>query len=223
MNHTGTEYQLNCLRKQDLNQNDPVSQFKIWYADAQDVIPSECLHICVLSTAELPSGKVSSRVIDLKLISNDGMFIFFSNLQTSRKARDLAHNWHVALVFHWQDLHRQVRIEGKIKPCTEQDRQRYFDLTSRRGRLASWTSPQSRVLPPGEGGDDGRAQLDARQAEVAKRFEDVAVVPMPATWGVLQVVPCRVEFWQGREDRLHDRFVYELAADQTWTVQRLAP
>src|SRR5699024_7261489 len=143
---------------------------------------------------------------------------------TSRKAIDLASNEHVALVFYWGALHRQVRVEGKGRLCDDDERQQCFSTTLRRSRLCSWASPQSAVLQA-DGQvpeDDGRSQLDARAAETEKRFEDVDDVPMPSTWGVLRVVPGRIEFWQGRGERLHDRFVY-IREGEVWKIERLSP
>ncbi|PWI71531.1 pyridoxamine 5'-phosphate oxidase [Purpureocillium lilacinum] len=208
----------------DLDQSSPILQFKNWFSIAKDEACIADPEVCTLSTAHLPSGRISSRVVQLKGISDEGEFVFFSNFGTSRKAIDLASNEHVALVFYWGALHRQVRVEGKGRLCDDDERQQYFSTTLRRSRLCSWASPQSAVLQP-DGQvpeDDGRSQLDARAAETEKRFEDVDDVPMPSTWGVLRVVPGRIEFWQGRGERLHDRFVY-IREGEVWKIERLSP
>lgn len=220
------------LFKHELHASNPIPQFLKWFNTSKDASPTSEPDVCTLSTAELPSGKVSSRIVQLKALSNDGNFIFFTNLDTSRKARDLTTNSHVALVFHWGHCGRQVRVEGVVKECTDEDRRKYFSLTTRRSRIASWTSSQSEGLQPAEStsgdGDDGRFQLERRAAEMEKRFAGIDDVPMPDNWGVLQIVPARVEFWQSRKSRLHDRFVYEWEGSEEnengkWIIARLSP
>ncbi|OAQ64309.1 pyridoxamine 5'-phosphate oxidase [Pochonia chlamydosporia 170] len=227
-NSQPTEIGNKDLSIRDLHSSDPIVQFVEWLDLAKATAFNSDTDTCTLSTAELPSGKVSSRIVQLKALSDAGNFIFFTNLETSRKSRDLATNSHVALVFYWGQTQRQVRIEGVAKSCSEEERQQYFKLTTRRSRLASWASPQSQVLGRSDQGDDGRAQLDQWADDTEKKFESVTDVPMPPSWGVLQVVPMSIEFWQSRSNRLRDRFLYtrEDKADGNegaWSIMRLSP
>ncbi|KAG6006409.1 hypothetical protein E4U21_007075 [Claviceps maximensis] len=216
----------------------PTLQFNKWFAEAQASSTSQP-ETCTLSTAELPSGRVSSRVVYLKELDSKGGYVIYSNFGTSRKAADLATNPHAALVFHWAALQRQVRVEGVAARYSDEESQLYFDTRVRGSRIGAWASRQSQVLEPrahGENGDgdgaddtdDGRAQLEQWVAEVEKKFEGQDSIPVPHFWGGLRIVPTRVEFWQGRDSRLHDRFVYERdegrdGNDDEWTVKRLSP
>lgn len=206
-----------------------------------------------LSTASLPSGRVSSRVVYLKTLDSLG-FTLYSNWGTSLKAADVATNSHAGLVFWWDALERQVRVEGKIERIDAEESQRYYDLREKGSRIGAWASPQSQVLvpqvleapPPAEGGeeetgadegegdeeveeDDGRKELEDRVKEVEKRFEGVDKIPVPDFWGGARVVPDMVEFWQGRNSRLHDRFRYTKVdgtgegEEGEWKIERLAP
>lgn len=181
---------------------------------------------CTLSTAQLPSGRVSARMVYLKELDGKG-FVVYTNLGTSRKAADLATNGHASLVFWWEALQRQVRVEGLTERLTPKESQVYYDTRVRGSRIGAWASRQSQVLEPsaeGEGDDDGRAQLEGWVKEVEQRFEGQEKIPVPEFWGGLRIVPDRIEFWQGRESRLHDRFVYEKEADgDKWTIDRLSP
>lgn len=216
---------------------------------------------CVLSTAELPSGRVSARTVYLKELSapasststldpsdkghpNDKGygFVVYSNTLHSRKAADLRTNPRAALIFWWEALERQVRVEGVVERVSQEEGQKYFDTRARSSQVGAWASRQSQVLEPrgggavsagGEGGkeetmvwqgDDGRAQLEEWVAEAEERFKDVEHIPIPDHWGGIRIVPDRVEFWQGRESRLHDRFVYERTEDgEGWELKRLSP
>lgn len=227
------------LHRRDLHPMSPIAQFHAWFAQAQAEATSEAssaldtpLETCTLATASLPSGCVSARVVYLKELDAGGGFVVYSNWVSSRKAADLASNPHAALVFHWPRLQRQVRVEGVAAGRVAAGRsQAYFDTRARGSRLGAWASRQSQVLEPGpHGEDDGRAQLDAWVAAAERRFGDGADIPVPDFWGGMCIVPERVEFWQGRDSRLHDRFVYErLAAadaenpDGRWKLSRLSP
>ena len=171
----------------------------------------------VLSTACLPSGRVSARTVYLKELSPTG-FILYSNFATSCKAADLRTNPWAALTFHWRELERQVRVEGLSERLSEADSQLYFDTRPRGSRFGAWASAQSTQL-------SGRAELEARVRDVELRFAGVEEIPVPPFWGGLRIRPVLIEFWQGRPSRLHDRFVYKRAAvdSDQWTVERLSP
>ena len=185
-----------------------------------------------LSTASLPSGAVSSRYVYLKELDPRG-FVVYSNWHTSRKAADVRSNPQAALAFWWHELERQVRVEGVVERLSDEESQRYFDLRARGSRVGAWASEQSKVLPEEEG---GREVLEERVREVERRFEGQERIPVPGFWGGMRVVPRVVEFWQGRESRLHDRFRYTLVegdggqegegekkGEQTWKIERLSP
>jgi pyridoxamine 5'-phosphate oxidase len=158
-------------------------------------------------------------------------FVVYSNFGTSRKSADLATNPHASLCFWWKPLERQVRVEGKVQRLTPEESQVYFDTRARGSRIGAWASQQSTVLQPqtetGEG-DDGRLDLETRVKRVEERFADQQQIPVPPFWGGLRIVPDSVEFWQGRESRLHDRFLYtRTTADAegrgAWKIERLSP
>lgn len=222
-----------ALHRRDLDAHSPIAQFHAWYAAA--CTPSSGVahpETCTLATAELPSGRVSARVVYMKELDARG-FVIYSNFGTSRKGRDLfgdgaaggsAGNPWASLVFWWEAMERQVRVEGRTERLSREESQVYFDTRVRGSRVGAWASRQSVVLKgEGEGGeDDGRGQLDGWVREAEKKFEGVEEVPVPEFWGGLRVVPERVEFWQGRQNRLHDRFVYE-KGEGGWTLERLSP
>jgi pyridoxamine 5'-phosphate oxidase len=189
---------------------DPLQQFMRWFSDAESAGEPEASGM-VLATVDA-EGMPSARMVLLRCIDSRG-FIFYTNKQ-SRKARDTKANPHVALVFHWQKLERQVRIEGTIEPAPDDVADAYFKTRPRGSQLGAWASPQSEVLA-------SRGDLEARIAEIEARFGD-GPIPRPPFWGGYRVVPARIEFWQGRVSRLHDRFLYEREGDQ-WAIVRLAP
>lgn len=211
------------LHREDLDAESPIPQFHKWFRQAQQK-NSGVAHpeSCTLSTANLPSGRVSSRTVYLKELDERG-FVIYTNLGTSRKAADLASNPNAALLFFWENLQRQVHVEGRFERVTREESQAYFDTRVRGSRIGAWASRQSQTLEAnGHGDDDGRAQLEEWVREVEERFEGTEEIPVPEFWGGLRIVPERVEFWQGRESRLHDRFVYEREGE-TWRVKRLSP
>lgn len=228
------------LRQRDLDASSPISQFHAWFAEAKAVGKIAHPETCTLSTASLPSGRVSARMVYLKELDQQG-FVLYSNFGTSRKGDDLfgatGNPW-AALTFWWEAQERQVRVEGRATRLPAEDSQVYFDTRVRGSRIGAWASRQSATLEPKgdeDKEDDGRAQLEGWVAEAEQKFgkgadgEDDPQIPVPEFWGGLRIVPERVEFWQGRQNRLHDRFVYdrveaeEADGKATWTVKRLSP
>ncbi|KAF3055905.1 putative pyridoxamine 5'-phosphate oxidase [Daldinia childiae] len=220
------------LTRSDLDATSPIRQFHKWFAAAQRSGRVAHPETCCLSTASLPSGRVSSRVVYLKELDAEG-FVIYSNFGTSKKAQDLATNPWASLTFWWEDLERQVRVEGRANRLTREESQKYFDTRVRGSRIGAWSSRQSQVLKPtrGEGDeeeDDGRKILDEWVKETEKKFEGEESIPVPDFWGGLRIIPEYVEFWQGRQNRLHDRFVYDKKISteegvEEWSLERLSP
>lgn len=157
-------------------------------------------------------------MIYLKELDDRG-FVVYSNWASSRKAADVKSNPYASLCFWWRELERQVRVEGPTERLTSEESQLYYDTRARGSRLGAWASEQSAVL-------DGRKQLEECVEDTEKKFEGQDKIPVPPFWGGLRVLPELIEFWQGRESRLHDRFVYTKPAGQTdksWTIERLSP
>lgn len=194
--------------------SDPFKQFDIWFkhATAEKVPHPETV---TLSTASLPSGKVSARTVYLKELDDKG-FVIYSNWGTSQKAKDIASNPNAALTFLWQDLERQVRVEGPCERLTAEESQVYYNTRIRGSRIGAWASQQSKVLKD-------REELEQQYRDVEQRFEGQEDIPVPEFWGGLRVRPEMVEFWQGRPSRLHDRFMYTKGEGGKWTIDRLSP
>ena len=188
---------------------DPLAQFHAWFADARAAL--EQPDAVALATAT-PDGRPSVRMVLLKRADEQG-FGFHTNLE-SRKGVELAANPRAALLFHWQPLGRQVRIEGAVEAAPVQESEEYFRTRPLPSRLAAWASPQSRPLAD-------RADLERRYAEATARFEGDDV-PLPPHWGGFRLVPDAYEFWQHGEHRLHDRLRYE-RTEAGWLRERLAP
>ncbi|KAI5785530.1 hypothetical protein DFH27DRAFT_592546 [Peziza echinospora] len=211
------QYTIGTLERKDLDEN-PFTQFHEWFLHAHT-------HKChqpeatTLSTAHLPSGRVSARVVYLKELDHRG-FVIYTNLLTSNKSKDLTTNPHASLTFWFREVERQVRVEGIVERLSPEESQVYFDTRIRGSRIGAWASKQSEALPNGE-----REVLEERVKEIEKRFEGVEKIPVPPFWGGLRIVPLAVEFWQGRQSRLHDRFRYERDStdEKTWRIERLNP
>lgn len=208
------QYTKGALDRPDLSP-DPLDQFDTWFklAQSEKVFQPETVN---LSTCSLPSGRVSSRYVYLKELDSRG-FVIYSNFGTSRKAADLASNPFAALSFWWREQERQVRVEGRTERLSREESQVYFDTRIRGSRIGAWASRQSQVI-----GD--RGELEGWVKDEEKRWEGEDRIECPDFWGGLRVVPEMVEFWQGRESRLHDRFRYTREGEGgEWKVERLSP
>lgn len=190
---------------------DPVAQFTRWFEDARKAQPMA--EAMTVATARA-DGEVSARICLLKSFDHRG-FVFFTNYN-SRKGAQLHENPRASLVFWWQPLERQVRVEGAVCRTTEDESEAYFATRPRGSQIGAWVSEQSKVIA-------GRGDLDARFEELEKTYVD-RPIPRPPHWGGYRVIPILFEFWQGRQDRLHDRFAYRLRADRKdWVIERLSP
>jgi pyridoxamine 5'-phosphate oxidase len=192
---------------------DPIEQFRAWYAAWREVAVGEP-DAMVVATAT-PDGRPSVRTVLLRRFGPEG-FVFFTNRE-SRKGRELAANDRAALLFPWHPVGRQVIVEGTAAASDDESSDAYWETRPRGSQIAAIASPQSEAV-----GD--RAALEGLFDEVARRHED-SPVPRPSHWGGLVVSPDRVEFWQHRENRLHDRLVYrrDITGSSGWRIERLAP
>ena len=230
--HIRREYEQGGLRHADLDAN-PLAQFEVWFAQAsaaasggrwrrigialyklwQAILgrsPAD-VNAMVLATVD-KDGRTSARNVLLKGADERG-FVFFTNYD-SRKGRELSENPNAALTFYWTDLERQVCITGPVEKISREESENYFKSRPRGSRLAAWASNQSDVVAD-------RAALEAKWNEMEKKFPNE--VPLPPDWGGYVLKPERIEFWQGRASRLHDRFCYTRQADDSWKIERLAP
>jgi pyridoxamine 5'-phosphate oxidase len=197
------------LRRADLDP-EPLEQFRQWYADAADVL--EAPNAMALATAA-SGGAPSVRMVLCKGFLPPG-FIFFSHY-TSRKGRELEANPQAALLFHWSPLGRQVRVEGAVRQLAPDESDEYFATRPRDAQIGALASRQSERL-------ESREKLDERVAEVRAEIGEGSV-PRPPTWGGYLLVPAAWEFWQHRDNRLHDRFRYERDGSGGWRIERLFP
>ncbi len=199
-----------ALTKEDVAAH-PIDQFVTWFRAATEAnIP--LAEAMTLATAT-KNGAPSARILLLKGVDRDG-FVFFTNYE-SRKARELADNPQGALVFYWRELGRQVRVEGTVRRTRPGESQAYFATRPRASRLGAWASRQSDVIP-------SRRALEERVEALAAEYAD-GDVPLPPFWGGYRLSPDSVEFWQHRDDRLHDRIRYRRDASGGWGLERLSP
>jgi pyridoxamine 5'-phosphate oxidase len=192
--------------------HDPFVEFARWLAEAQDAkVPDPTAMTLATCT---PDGHPSARIVLLKEVDPRG-FVFFTDYR-SRKGMELEVNPRAALVFWWGELERQVRITGGVSLVTHEESERYFKSRPLGSRIGAWASHQSRVIP-------GRAALEGDVKQVEARFPH-GDVPLPPHWGGYRVVPETIEFWQGRESRLHDRILYvREIGGHGWRIERLSP
>ena len=203
------DYTLAGLRRVEL-EADPMQQFQKWFQQALDAQLLEPTAM-TLATAD-STGRPSARIVLLKGLDERG-FVFFTNYE-SRKGRDLSGNPNAALVFHWAELERQVRVRGTADRISCEESEKYFTSRPRGHQLGAWVSTQSEIIPD-------RTVLEKRLKEFEQKYPDA--VPLPPYWGGYVLSPAEIEFWQGRSNRLHDRFRYTKQADGRWLIERLAP
>lgn len=204
------EYSKYSLTEEDIVA-DPIQQFEIWFEQAisASVLEPNAMALATLNNEGFPV----SRIVLLKDIKPSG-FSFFTNYESS-KGKDILANNKVSVLFFWPELQRQVRIEGVVEKLENDESDEYFASRPRGSRLGAIASPQSTVLV-------SREKLEERVAQVEKEYEGIEDIPRPLFWGGYQIKPVRVEFWQGRTSRLHDRLVYTLG-DSQWIINRIAP
>ena len=205
-----SEYAAHGLRRADLH-SDPTKQFSAWFAAAlaADIRDANAM---TLATAT-PDGRPSARIVLLKGFDERG-FVFFTNY-LSEKGRQLEANPSAALVFYWVQLERQVRISGVVEQTSREDSAAYFHSRPLGSQLSAWASKQSQVV-------DARQILDSRLEQMKERYY-TGEIPLPPHWGGYRVNPETIEFWQGRANRLHDRFRYSRQPEGAWKIDRLAP
>ena len=203
------EYFTHGLRRIDLDP-DPIRQFGIWFNAAVEVGINEVNAVAVATVAE--NGQPTVRTVLLKSYDHDG-FVFYTNY-LSEKGHHLEKNPRTGLVVHWRELDRQIRIDGIAEKVSREESSRYFHSRPIGSQLGAWVSHQSDVI-------DARRILEARLSELEERFGGQEI-PCPEHWGGYRVKPERIEFWQGRPNRLHDRFRYTREGE-SWRIDRLAP
>jgi pyridoxamine 5'-phosphate oxidase len=204
------DYRLQTLDEAGVSA-DPIQQFGVWW---QEALQSEIVEVNAMTLATAnEQGVPSARIVLLKGYDERG-FVFFSNYE-SKKAGDLQVNPVASLVFFWKELERQVRISGSVEKVTELESDQYFQSRPEGSRIGAWASPQSTVI-------SSRQVIEEKVEALQAAFEGKEI-PRPLHWGGYRVVPNRIEFWQGRSSRLHDRIQYTLQSDGNWIIERLAP
>ena len=189
---------------------DPIGQFQLWFQQALDARLPEP-NAMTVATVDA-QGRPSARIVLIKGVDERG-FVFYTNYE-SRKGCELAANPHASLLFYWIELERQVRIEGAVEKTSAEQSDAYFASRPLPSRIGAWASEQSREIA-------SRTELEAREKAFAERFGETP--PRPPHWGGYRLVPERIEFWQGRPSRLHDRILYTREAGAHWRISRLSP
>jgi pyridoxamine 5'-phosphate oxidase len=203
------EYVRAGLSRADLH-DDPMQQFELWYQQAESagIKYPNAMSLATAGADQLPTV----RTVLLKIYDEKG-FVFFTNFGSS-KAKQLADNPQAGLLFHWLELERQVKISGAVERVSTTESMRYFASRPRGSQLGAWCSSQSEPI-------SSRQMLETSWHQMKQKFHNKEV-PLPDFWGGYRVIPATIEFWQGRESRLHDRFEYQRNFEG-WTIQRLAP
>ncbi len=203
------DYQLKSLSEHEVDSN-PITQFSVWWNEAvqSDIVEVNAMALSTVTAA----GKPSSRIVLLKGYDEQG-FVFFTNY-SSDKGQQISQNHFAALLFFWKELERQVRIEGVVTKVSEEESDAYFNSRPVGSRLGAWASPQSQKIAD-------REVLNKELIKFTEQFTEEPI-PRPAHWGGYRVKPTKIEFWQGRSNRLHDRILYEQGNDN-WQISRLAP
>ena len=190
----------------------PIRQFEKWYQDLSTNGVSEQDAISMTVATAARDGSPSARIVLMKSFDDRG-FVFYTNYG-SRKGIELAENARACLLFYWSPVWRQVRIEGSVEKVSDEESEQYFHSRPLGSKIGAWASKQSEVF-------ESRAELEKRFEEFSWKFGDN--VPRPTHWGGYRLKPATIEFWQGRENRLHDRLRYRLREDGTWVIERLGP
>ncbi len=204
------EYKQSDLMMTDL-EKDPFKQFEKWFNQMLEVTPNTANAMTLATVSE--KGIPSSRTVLLKYFDYRGL-VFFTNYE-SRKARQIDQNPNVSLLFPWLDLERQVHVTGKAEKVTTAESLKYFLSRPKESQIGAWVSNQSSII-------SSRQLLMSKFAELKLKFKQKEV-PLPSFWGGFRVIPTSFEFWQGRQHRLHDRFLYSIETEEKWKIVRLAP
>ena len=199
-----------ALEREDLD-DDPIVQFEQWFREACDSGRKDP-NAMSLATVDA-DGRPAARTVLLKYFDNKG-FVFFTNLE-STKAAQIKENRNVSLLFFWRELGRQVSVRGTADRLPTAETLKYFATRPRGSQIGAWVSAQSSVI-------SSRTLLESKFDEIKRKFAEKEV-PLPSFWGGYRVVPAEIEFWQGRTNRLHDRFLFTRQTDGAWNVDRLAP
>ncbi len=210
ISHFRREYLRGGLQRENLDA-DPVQQFTGWFEQARKIDIADPTAM-ILATVD-KNGRPSQRTVLLKYYDEAG-YVFFTNYD-SRKAREIKENSKVSLLFVWLELERQIMISGQAKKISAADSAKYFMSRPKDSQVAAWVSSQSHML-------SSRQMLLQKFSEMKKKFGE-GKIPLPSFWGGYMVVPDEFEFWQGRKNRLHDRFHYTPSKDNSWKIERLAP
>lgn len=204
------DYRSADLKETEVAEN-PYQQFEKWFTEALNaaVIEPNAMTLATANKLGIPSA----RIVLLKEFTEEG-FVFYTNYN-SQKGTEIAENPYASLVFFWPDLERQIRIEGVVESVSEDESTQYFHSRPKGSQLGALASPQSKTIP-------NRKFLEDKLQSLEKEYAEKDI-PKPAHWGGYRVLPNRIEFWQGRSSRLHDRIVYTQDKDQSWKFERLAP
>ncbi|WP_017257869.1 pyridoxamine 5'-phosphate oxidase [Pedobacter arcticus] len=203
------DYRSASLNEEDVDQN-PYQQFEKWF---QEALNAKVVEPNAMTLATSSNGIPSARIVLLKEFTEEG-FVFYTNYN-SKKGREIAESPYAALVFFWADLERQVRIEGVVERVSEDESTEYFKSRPRGSQLGALSSPQSEIIAD-------RKFLEEKLENLTKKYEEKEI-EKPEYWGGYRVIPNRIEFWQGRSNRLHDRILYVQDKSQSWKFERLAP